>query len=140
VGCVRALSAAQVCAVESEFVGVRQNDDCRMAAIMSATAQQGHPLRTFMWGNKESLWARPLHAGTHIRDRIVAHWRNFYSASCMKLVVLGGESLDVLQQWITEDFEAVRCWGGAQMPVLQGQCSNACAASAATASRTVRVA
>lgn len=97
----------QVCAVESEFVGVLQNDQCRMAAVMSATARQDHPLSTFMWGNKQSLWTEPLEQGIAIRERILQHWKSFYSASCMNLVVMGGESLDLLEQYVREEFGAV---------------------------------
>jgi len=32
----------------------------------------------------------------------------YYSANLMKLVVLGREPLDVLQQWVVEKFSAVR--------------------------------
>jgi secreted Zn-dependent insulinase-like peptidase len=96
-----------VCAVESEFVGVSQDDDCRMGAVLSATARAQHPLSTFMWGNKKSLWTEPLEQGLPIRERILQHWKSFYSASCMNLVVMGGESLDDLQGYITEEFGAV---------------------------------
>lgn len=94
--------------MESEFVGVSQNDDCRMSAVLSATALEQHPLSTFMWGNKRSLWSEPLERGTAIRERILQHWKSFYSASCMNLVVMGGESLDVLEEYVTEDFGPVR--------------------------------
>lgn len=94
--------------MESEFVGVSQNDDCRMAAVLSATALEHHPLSTFMWGNKKSLWTEPLEKGIPIRERIMQHWTSFYSASCMNLVVMGGESLDVLEEYVTEDFGSVR--------------------------------
>jgi hypothetical protein len=60
-----------------------------------------------MWGNKKSLWTEPLEQGVAIRDRIMQHWESFYSASCMNLVVLGGESLDELEQFVTEDFGPV---------------------------------
>lgn len=98
----------QVCAVDSEFVGVNQNDSCRLSAVAAATAQAGHPLATFMWGNKRSLYTVPLQQGIAIRDRIMQHYRRHYSASCMCLTVLGGHTLAELQAWVEELFGPVR--------------------------------
>lgn len=99
----------QVCAVDSEFVGVSQNDSCRLSAVLTATAAAGHPLATFMWGNKLSLYTRPLQAGIAIRERLMQHYRSYYSASCMCLAVLGGQSLEELQACVEDVFGPVRC-------------------------------
>lgn len=97
----------QVCAVDSEFVGVSQNDSCRLSALQTATAQPGHPLATFMWGNKRSLYTEPLQQGIAIRDRLMQHYRQYYSASCMCLAVLGGQSLPELKDWVQDIFGSV---------------------------------
>lgn len=99
----------QVCAVDSEFVGVSQNDSCRLSAVQTATARRGHPLATFMWGNKKSLYTVPLQQGIPIRDRLMQHYRQHYSASCMCLAVLGGESVAELQACVEDVFGTVRC-------------------------------
>jgi secreted Zn-dependent insulinase-like peptidase len=98
----------QVNAVDSEFTGVQQDDQCRLMAAMSQMARAGHPLRTFMWGNKRSLWDEPLTAGVAIRERIMAHHAGQYSASRMRLVVISGQALDTLQAWAEELFAPVR--------------------------------
>lgn len=95
--------------MDSEFVGVSQNDSCRLSAVQTATAQSGHPVATFMWGNKKSLYTVPLQQGIAIRDRLMQHYRQYYSASCMCLAVLGGESLGELQACVEEIFGPVRC-------------------------------
>jgi secreted Zn-dependent insulinase-like peptidase len=98
----------QVNAVDSEFTGVQQDDQCRLLGAMSEMVKHDHPLRTFMWGNKRSLWEEPLKAGINVRDRIVEHYKQQYSASRMRLVILSGQSLDILQHWTEELFGEVR--------------------------------
>ena len=89
----------QVQAVDSEFTGVQQADQCRLLGAMSHMVREGHPLHTFMWGNKRSLWDSPHEAGIDVRARIIEHYRQQYSSSRMRLVMLSGHSLDELQQW-----------------------------------------
>lgn len=98
----------QVNAVDSEFTGVQQDDQCRLLGAMTAAAKPGHPLGTFMWGNKRSLWDEPRAAGVAVRERIVAHHQAQYSASRMRLVMLSGHELDTLQAWAEELFGGVR--------------------------------
>jgi secreted Zn-dependent insulinase-like peptidase len=102
------ISGVQVNAVDSEFTGVQQDDQCRMIAAMADMVKPQHPLRTFMWGNKESLWKQPLMQNINIRERIVQHYNEQYSASRMRLVLLSGHKLDVLQQWVEQLFDEVR--------------------------------
>jgi secreted Zn-dependent insulinase-like peptidase len=97
----------QVNAVDSEFTGVQQDDQCRMIAAMADMVKPCHPLRTFMWGNKKSLWEQPLLQGIDIRKRIMEHYNEQYSASRMHLVLLSGHRLDVLQQWVEQLFDEV---------------------------------
>eukprot|EP00892_Ulva_mutabilis_P011819 jgi/Ulvmu1/9009/UM005_0100.1 len=105
--CSESALEREVCAVDSEFVGVSQNDSCRLSAVTTAAARPGHPLGTFMWGNKRSLYTQPLEQGIPIRDRIMAHYREHYSASRMCLAVLGGHTLDELQAWVQELFAPI---------------------------------
>ena len=101
-------SIVQVNAVDSEFTGVQQDDQCRLIAAMSSMAKAGHPLRTFMWGNKRSLWTEPKEKGIAVRERIVEHYKRHYSASRMRLVLISGQPLDLLQEWTEELFAPVR--------------------------------
>ena len=38
------------------------------------------------------------------RDKLIAFYEQYYSANIMTLVVLGPQSLDQLEQWVTERF------------------------------------
>ena len=99
---------AQVNAVDSEFTGVQQDDQCRLIGAMTGMVRAGHPLRTFMWGNKKSLWELPRERGVNIRERILEHYRRQYSASRMRLVVCSGQPLGELQAWAETLFASVR--------------------------------
>lgn len=101
-------SGEQVQAVDSEFTGVQQDDQSRLMGAMCHMARRGHPLRTFMWGNKRSLWDEPRAAGIDVRRRIIEHYKQQYSANRMRLVILSGHSLDELQQWAEDLFTPVR--------------------------------
>ena len=94
--------------MDSEFTGVQQDDQCRLLSAMASSAKAGHPLRTFMWGNKRSLWDEPRAAGIAVRERIVAHHQAQYCASRMRLAVVSGHALDTLQAWAEELFGEVR--------------------------------
>jgi hypothetical protein len=77
-----------------------------MSAALAATAQPEHPLSTFSWGASRGVWKAPLEQSISARDTILQHLE-LYSASLTNLVVLGGESLDVLEQYVTEYFGMV---------------------------------
>ncbi|EFN52789.1 hypothetical protein CHLNCDRAFT_138430 [Chlorella variabilis] len=97
----------EVQAVDNEFSGVLQSDACRMLQLRCRTAREGHLFRKFGWGNRKSLVEDPATAGIDVRQELLQYYREQYSAERMNLVVLGGEDLDVLQQWVEELFSAV---------------------------------
>eukprot|EP00873_Tetraselmis_striata_P042477 jgi/Tetstr1/462741/TSEL_000701.t1 len=97
----------EVMAVESEFRGVLQSDSCRSLQLSCHTARPGHVYQKFTWGNKKSLWDKPTEEGVDIRAELLKYYKSTYSAERMNLVVLGGNSLDVLQGWVEEKFSAV---------------------------------
>lgn len=53
----------QVNAVDNEFAGVLSSDVERLDRLQAVTARLDHPARNFAWGNKQSLWFDPRHAG-----------------------------------------------------------------------------
>eukprot|EP00798_Chlamydomonas_sp_ICE-L_P021127 gene21127-28014_t len=136
----------EVLAVDSEFSGVVQNDQCRLSQLICHTAVEGHMYRKFSWGNKKSLWDEPQAAGIDIRSEIVKYynWGNkkslwdepqaagidirseivkyynkHYCAERMSLVVLGGETLDELQQYVTDIFSHLPTGKGPR-PTFEG--------------------
>ncbi|KAL4440115.1 hypothetical protein ABPG75_003116 [Micractinium tetrahymenae] len=97
----------EVQAVDNEFAGVLQSDACRALQLRCHTARDGHLFRKFGWGNKKSLVEDPAAAGIDVRQELLKYYREQYSAERMNLVVLGGEDLDTLQQWVEELFSGV---------------------------------
>lgn len=97
----------EVQAVDNEFAGVLQSDACRSLQLRCHTAKEGHLFRKFGWGNRKSLVEDPAAAGLDVRAELLRYYKEQYSAERMNLVLLGGEPLDTLQQWVEELFSAV---------------------------------
>uniref|UniRef100_A0A6M2EQF5 Peptidase M16 N-terminal domain-containing protein n=1 Tax=Populus davidiana TaxID=266767 RepID=A0A6M2EQF5_9ROSI len=97
----------EVLAVDSEFNQVLQNDACRLQQLQCHTSGPGHPFNRFSWGNKKSL-VDAMEKGLNLREHILKLYRDYYHGGLMKLVVIGGEPLDVLESWVTELFAKVR--------------------------------
>ncbi|KAI3994183.1 hypothetical protein MKX01_012440 [Papaver californicum] len=91
----------EVLAVDSEFNQVLQNDHCRLQQLQCHTSASGHAFNKFFWGNKKSL-ADAVEKGVNLREQILQFYREYYHGGLMKLVVISGESLDVLQEWVEE--------------------------------------
>ncbi|GJW35857.1 insulinase family protein [Tanacetum coccineum] len=58
-------------------------------------------------GNKKSL-VDAMEKGVNLRDQIFKLYNDFYHGGSMKLVIIGGESLDVLESWVQELFSKVK--------------------------------
>ncbi|KAK7301570.1 hypothetical protein RJT34_12437 [Clitoria ternatea] len=97
----------EVLAVDSEFNQVLQNDACRLQQLHSHTSAPNHPLNRFFWGNKKSL-VDAMEKGINLREQILTLYNNYYHGGLMKLVVIGGESLDDLESWVVELFGTVK--------------------------------
>lgn len=104
----------EVKAVNNEFTGVLQSDQCRLLQLRAHTAKDGHPSRGFGWGNYESLVTKPLLSGINVRDALLQHYKEQYSAERMNLVVIGGQPLLVLENWVTDKFSLVSGGKGAR--------------------------
>ncbi|KAL8549034.1 hypothetical protein ACS0TY_008056 [Phlomoides rotata] len=97
----------ELLAVDSEFNQVLQNDSCRLQQLQCYTSAPGHPFNRFFWGNKKSL-ADAVEKGINLRDRILKLYHDNYYGGSMKLVVIGGETLEVLESWVIELFSNVK--------------------------------
>ncbi|GFQ04195.1 insulin-degrading enzyme [Phtheirospermum japonicum] len=97
----------EVLAVDSEFNQVLQSDPCRLQQLQCHTSSPGHPFNRFFWGNKKSL-ADAVEKGINLRDRILKLYHDNYYGGSMKLVVIGGETLEVLESWVLELFSSVK--------------------------------
>ncbi|BAT88245.1 hypothetical protein VIGAN_05169700 [Vigna angularis var. angularis] len=97
----------EVLAVDSEFNQVLQSDACRLQQLQCHTSSHNHPLNRFFWGNKKSL-VDAMEKGINLQEQILKLYGDYYHGGLMKLVVIGGESLDVLESWVVELFGAVK--------------------------------
>ncbi|URE23096.1 Peptidase M16 inactive domain, partial [Musa troglodytarum] len=97
----------EVMAVDSEFNQVLQSDSCRLLQLHCHTSSVGHPFNRFYWGNKKSL-LDAMENGINLREEILKMYAENYHGGIMKLVVIGGEPLDVLQQWVVELFSNIK--------------------------------
>ncbi|CAA0838104.1 Insulinase (Peptidase family M16) family protein [Striga hermonthica] len=97
----------EVLAVDSEFNQALQSDSCRLQQLQCHTSAHGHPFNRFFWGNKKSL-ADAMEKGVNLRDRILKLYHDNYYGESMKLVVIGGETLEVLESWVLELFSSVK--------------------------------
>ncbi|WVZ56835.1 hypothetical protein U9M48_007311 [Paspalum notatum var. saurae] len=97
----------EILAVDSEFNQVLQSDSCRLYQLQSHTCSEGHPLNRFTWGNKKSL-VDAMGSGINLREEILQMYMRNYHGGAMKLVIIGGEPLDILEDWTVELFSKVK--------------------------------
>ncbi|TAQ87722.1 hypothetical protein B7494_g3941 [Chlorociboria aeruginascens] len=95
-------------AVDSENKKNLQSDQWRMHQLDKSLSNPNHPYCHFSTGNLEVLKTEPEARGINVRQKFMEFHEKHYSANRMKLVVLGCESLDVLEEWTAELFAGVR--------------------------------
>ncbi|KAL4939837.1 hypothetical protein BDV06DRAFT_198031 [Aspergillus oleicola] len=94
-------------AVDSENKKNLQSDLWRLMQLNKSLSNPEHPYNHFSTGNLQTLKEEPLKRGVEIRDEFMNFYEKYYSANRMKLVVLGRESLDELEKWVSELFAGV---------------------------------
>jgi hypothetical protein len=95
-------------AVDSENKKNLQNDTWRLHQLSKSLSNPKHPYCHFSTGNLETLKELPAKRGVNVRDEFMKFHERYYSANTMKLVVLGRESLDHLQEWVVKYFSDVK--------------------------------
>ena len=90
--------------VHSEFVSRHRDDRLRSFAAWRQTLDPRHSLSRFLAGNAETLADRP---GAGVHDALIAFHESRYSSHLMRLVVVGRDPLDVLDDRVRARFEAV---------------------------------
>jgi len=101
-------SARELEAIESEFNLSRGSDNTRCTQLICHTSHPSHPYSRFSWGNLSSLRDAPLAAGLDITEELRRFHQQHYTALKMKLVLLGMEDLDTLEQTVCQTFAGVR--------------------------------
>ncbi|ERN04132.1 hypothetical protein AMTR_s00077p00061270 [Amborella trichopoda] len=97
----------EVLAVDSEFKLNLQSDGSRLQQLQCHTSTPGNPFNKFFCGNKKSLMDA-MDKGIDMREQILKLYEETYLGGQMKLVVIGGESLETLESWVVELFSDVR--------------------------------
>ena len=77
------------------------------ACPINTKTVKDHPYSKFCWGNMWSLRHEPLSKGVDVRQELVEFHAKHYRAPLMQLVVLGGQSLDELQDLVVSSFSGV---------------------------------
>ena len=95
-------------AVDSENKKNLQSDHWRFAQLDKSLSNSKHPYHHFSTGNLQTLRDDPRKRGVEIRKEFMKFHDKHYSANRMKLVVLGKECLDTLEQWVANLFAGVK--------------------------------
>ncbi|KAJ5536000.1 Peptidase M16 core [Penicillium frequentans] len=94
-------------AVDSENKKNLQSDLWRLMQLNKSLSNPKHPYHHFSTGNLQTLKEDPQKRGLEVRSEFIRFYEKHYSANRAKLVVLGRESLDTLEQWVSELFSDV---------------------------------
>ncbi len=89
--------------IHSEYQTRKKNEHRRLWAVQKKWLNQDHPYSRFVVGSLDTLRDRDVSA----RDALITFYQQHYSANIMALVVLGRESLDQLEQMVSERFSQI---------------------------------
>lgn len=92
-------------AVDSESTNYSTEDPWRFLQLQKCTVAEDHPFSRFDVGNLSTLGSDDPQS---TRSQIIAWNQEHYQAGAMKLVVLGRDSLDELQEMAQELFGSIR--------------------------------
>ncbi|KAJ5908683.1 Peptidase M16 core [Penicillium taxi] len=95
-------------AVDSENKKNLQSDLWRLMQLNKSLSNPAHPYHHFSTGNLQTLKEDPQKRGLEVRSEFIRFYEKHYSANRAKLVVLGRESLDTLEEWVAELFADVQ--------------------------------
>ncbi|KAE8989505.1 Insulin-degrading enzyme [Phytophthora rubi] len=98
-------------AVNSENAKNLQNDHRRLYQLQKSLSNPLHPFHKFGTGNLETLGTTPKEEGVDVRAALLEFHAAYYSASIMKLVICGKESLVTLKAWAEELFSEIKNTG-----------------------------
>lgn len=102
-----ACTEREVNAVNSEHNANLQSDVWRFFQLEKHLSSPNHPFNKFGTGSLETLWNTPRRQGRDPTAELKDWWKKQYCSRRMKLVVVGKEGLDILEEWVRERFEAV---------------------------------
>ena len=92
-------------AVNSENSKNQQTDVWREMQLKKSLSRPDHPFHNFGTGNLATLRDGPRDANIDLRARLLDFHATHYSSNLMRLVIIGRESLDVLETMATTCFQ-----------------------------------
>ncbi|EPX71511.1 metallopeptidase [Schizosaccharomyces octosporus yFS286] len=98
----------EILAVDSEHSKNLQSDDWRFWRLYGVLSHPDHVFNKFNTGNVKTLGDVPKDMGLDVREELLKFYDKYYSANLMKLVIIGREPLDTLQEWATEFFSPIK--------------------------------
>ena len=96
----------EVNAVHSEYQKSLKNDGNRIYQVFKKTANPQHPIHKFGMGNKTSLLDADGKSKRLYQD-LLKFYDQYYSANVMRLVLLGTESLDQMENYLKQSFSGI---------------------------------
>ena len=108
-------------AVNSENAKNLLSDMWRSFQLQKSTADPEHPFSKFGTGNRETLETTPAKNGIDVRRVLLDFHEKYYSASIMKLCVVGKETLDQLQAMVEPRFSRIRNNGAEPLKYREGR-------------------
>ena len=88
-----------------------QNDTWRVHQLLKSQVNKEHPFANFGTGNLFTLKEEPERLGIDMKARLFEFYKQHYSASIMKLAVVGRDPLPTLKEWITSKFSPIKTTG-----------------------------
>lgn len=95
-------------AVNSEYSARIKNELRRSLDAYKAVIRQDHALANFSVGNLKTLSDASAAEEGGIRQVLLNFYRQYYHAGMMRLVVLGSDDLNQLEQMVKQKFSAIR--------------------------------
>mmetsp|Transcript_35440 Transcript_35440/g.99870 ORF Transcript_35440/g.99870 Transcript_35440/m.99870 type:complete len:1027 (-) Transcript_35440:134-3214(-) len=93
-------------AVDSENAKNLQSDGWRILQLTKSLAASEHPFHKFGTGNAETLKNLPG-CDQSLRNALLQFHAQYYSASIMKLAVIGSQPIETLREWVVEKFSPI---------------------------------
>jgi nardilysin len=94
--------------IDTEFNEALPDDEVRLEQLISNFANEGHPLKTFTWGNSLTLKTNPEKAGINVLNYVKEFVGKHYVSNNINVVIQSQESIETLEKWVIELFSQIK--------------------------------
>ncbi|EED11687.1 N-arginine dibasic convertase, putative [Talaromyces stipitatus ATCC 10500] len=99
---------AAVKAIDLQYKTNFREDAHRRLQLQKSLSNPDHPYCRFSLGNLETLRDNPQACSIDVQGKVMEFYKSHYSANRMKLVVLGPNSLNQLEEWVIDLFSRIQ--------------------------------